>query len=136
MSGWVDSNGRGEPGRTLPMPPYFYQKPDWLKPRSKWAINGVLAMTLSACAGTPIVTASASSCSALLPPNWVNGVPGAPLPDGESVGDWISFADAQTGRLDQANGRTRDAIEIVQRCEARDANAVKRATRRKFLGLL
>jgi hypothetical protein len=45
------------------------------------------------------------------------------------------FADAQTGRLDQANGRTRDAIGIVQRCEARDTAAVKRATKRKFLGI-
>jgi hypothetical protein len=50
------------------------------------------------------------------------------------VGDWISFADAQTGRLDQANGRTRDAIELVSRCEARDAAAVKSA-RPRFLGL-
>lgn len=54
---------------------------------------------------------------------------GAPLPDGDTVGDWISFADAQTGKLDQANGRTKDAISIVERCEARDQAAVKRATR-------
>jgi hypothetical protein len=51
------------------------------------------------------------------------------------VGDWIAFGDAQTGKLDQANGRTSDAISIVERCEARDAAAVKRATRRKVLGL-
>ena len=33
------------------------------------------------------------------------------------------------GKLDEANGRTRDAIGIVERCEARDAAAVKRAKR-------
>jgi hypothetical protein len=55
------------------------------------------------------------------------------MPDGDTVGEWIAFADAQTGKLDMANGRTRDAIDIVARCEARDAAAVKRATR-SFLG--
>lgn len=60
---------------------------------------------------------------------------GAELPEGNEVGDWISFADAQTAKLDAANDRTRSTIEIVSKCEARDAAAVKRATRRKFLGL-
>ena len=46
-----------------------------------------------------------------------------------TVGDWIVFGDAQTGKLDEANGRTRDAIGIVERCEARDGDAVKRARR-------
>jgi hypothetical protein len=49
------------------------------------------------------------------------------------VGDWIAFGDAQTAKLDQANSRTKDAIGIVERCEARDAAAVKRASR-GFLG--
>jgi hypothetical protein len=53
--------------------------------------------------------------------------------DGNTVGDWVAFADAQTGRLDQANGRTKDAIGIVERCEERDKRAVKRASR-GFLG--
>jgi hypothetical protein len=34
-----------------------------------------------------------------------------------------------------ANGRTKDAIGIVERCEARDAKAVRKSTRR-FLGRL
>jgi hypothetical protein len=61
-------------------------------------------------------------------------VPGADLPEGNVLADWIAFGDAQTGKLDQANGRTKDAIEIVQRCEARDAAAVKKATHR-LLGI-
>jgi hypothetical protein len=51
------------------------------------------------------------------------------------IGDWIAYADAVTGKLDIANDRTVSAIGIVERCEARDAEAVKRATRRRFLGL-
>ncbi|WP_447724656.1 hypothetical protein [Sphingomonas koreensis] len=61
-------------------------------------------------------------------------MPGAPLPAGNTVGDWISFGDAQTAQLDKANGRTADAIGIVERCEARDAAALKR-TRPKLLGI-
>ena len=81
------------------------------------------------------MTTQSAACSSLLPSDWRLGVAGADLPTGDTVGDWIAFADAQTGKLDMANGRTRDAIEIIERCEARDAAAVKRATRRRFLGI-
>jgi hypothetical protein len=91
-------------------------------------ILAVAILSLSACAGTPIVAASPSSCATLLPEEWKQGVAGAPLPEGNTVGDWEVFADAQTGKLDQANGRTKDAIGIVERCEARDAAAIKKAT--------
>jgi hypothetical protein len=57
-------------------------------------------------------------------------VPGAPLPDGDTVGDWIAFGDAQTGQLDKANDRTVTAIGIVERCEARDRAAIEAAGRR------
>lgn len=50
------------------------------------------------------------------------------------MGDWIAFADAQTGQLDKSNDRYRAAVGIVERCEARDRDAVKRS-RAKFLGL-
>lgn len=87
---------------------------------------------LTGCAGTPIVTAMSNSCASLLPQEWRQGVAGAPLPDGDTVGDWITFADQQTGKLDIANDRTKSAIGIVERCEKRDADAVKRATRGFF----
>jgi hypothetical protein len=93
---------------------------------------GCSALALAGCAPA-IVTASASGCSSLVPDHWKKGVDGAPLPAGDSVGDWITFSDAQTGKLDQANGRTKDAIGIVERCETRDAAAIKRA-RRGFIG--
>lgn len=99
-------------------------------PRALIQRLALLSATLAsgACVGAPpIVTASAVGCSQLIPGDWKIGVAPADLPTGETVGDWISFADAQTGRLDAANGRTKDAIEIVERCESRDAAAVKRA---------
>lgn len=95
----------------------------------------VLALLLVGCAGTPIVTAMPNSCASLLPQEWKQGVAGAPLPEGDTVGDWITFADQQTGKLDIANDRTKSAIGIVERCEQRDKLAVERATRRRFLGI-
>jgi hypothetical protein len=92
----------------------------------------ILPTLLSACAGTPIVTAMPNSCATLLPQEWKQGVAGAPLPEGDTVGDWIAFGDQQTGKLDIANDRTKSAIGIVERCEARDAAAVKRASRGFF----
>lgn len=89
-------------------------------------------LALSACAGAPIVTATPSSCAALLPPEWKQGVAGAPLPEGNDVADWIVFGDSQTGKLDQANGRTRDSISIIERCEQRDRDAIRKATRGFF----
>lgn len=92
----------------------------------------LLAVTGCVAAG-PIV-APRTACSALLPQAWREPVPGAPLPQDDSAGAWIAFGDAQTGQLDKANDRTSAAIGIVERCETRDAEAVKRA-RRKFLGI-
>lgn len=59
---------------------------------------------------------------------------GAPLPQGDTVGDWETFADAQTGQLDKANDHYASAVGIVERCEARDREAVKRS-RPKVLGI-
>lgn len=95
-------------------------------------LAATLILSVSACAGAPVVTATPSSCATLLPSEWKQGVEGAPLPVGDTVADWEVFGDAQTGKLDQANARTKDAIGIVERCEARDAAAIKRASRGFF----
>jgi hypothetical protein len=50
-------------------------------------------------------------------------VPSAPLPPDKTAGEWIAFADAQTGQLDIANARTADALAIITACEARDRAA-------------
>lgn len=104
-----------------------------LKVRMMLLIPASAMLACGACAAGPsIVTTQSAGCSALIPDSWKAGVAPAPLPDGNEVGDWVAFADAQTGKLDQANSRTKDAIEITARCEARDAAAVKRATRGFF----
>jgi len=82
---------------------------------------------LPGCAAAPPIVATPAACSTLIPDSWRQGVPGAALPVGGVVGDWIAFADAQTGQLDKANGRTADTLAIIERCEARDRAAVKRA---------
>jgi hypothetical protein len=87
-----------------------------------------------ACAAGPPIVASPSACSTLIPDSWHKPVPGAEIPNGDTVGEWIAFADAQTGQLDKANGRTADALGIIERCEKRDAAAVKSA-RPKVLGI-
>jgi hypothetical protein len=104
----------------------------------RWSILLPMVLGLTACAGAPPIVAPSSACSALLPEAWRNPVPGAPLPGssasgGDTVGDWIQFGDAQTAQLDKANDRTVTAIGIVERCEARDAEAVKRAKRKSRL---
>ncbi len=51
------------------------------------------------------------------------------------IGDWIVGFDGQTGKLDAANDRIVNGHSTIAKCESRDAAAVKKATRRKFLGL-
>lgn len=91
-------------------------------------------LVLPACVSGRPIAAIPSACSTLLPADWLEGVPGAPLPQGDTVGDWIAFSDAQTGQLDKANDRYRAGVGIIQRCEDRDREAVKRA-RPKVLGV-
>lgn len=100
---------------------------------TRWAVLGAF-LTLGACAGAPVIVATPSACSTLIPDSWRTPIPGADLPDGNTVGDWVAFGDAQTAQLDKANGRTVDSLAIISRCEARDRAAVK-AARPKVLGI-
>ena len=92
----------------------------------------LIVLAVPGCVGAPPISAIPSACASLLPNEWRAPVPGAPLPQGSSVADWISFADQQTGQLDKANDRTLSAIGIIERCEARDADAVKAAQRARW----
>lgn len=108
-----------------------YVKPPAL---TRLLILSLIALPASGCVrGGPILS-TPTACSTLLPSEWREGVPGAVLPDGMTVGDWIAFADAQTGQLDKANERYGSAVGIIERCEERDKAAVKKA-RPKFLGV-
>lgn len=92
-----------------------------------WCLMLLMTQAVAGCAAGPPIAATSTACSSLLPSDWRTPVPGAPLPAGGTVGDWVSFGDAQTGQLDKANDRTVSAIGIVERCEARDAEAVRKA---------
>jgi hypothetical protein len=97
-------------------------------------LSGTLACV--ACAPAQVtVTAAPAGCAALLPEAWRQPVEAPDFEGGNVVGDWIAYADAVTGRLDIANDRTISAISIVERCETRDREAIRRATRRRFLGV-
>lgn len=100
----------------------------------------MLTFTLPGCApfvgGRPLVTTQSAGCSSLLPDEWKKPVDAPPIPDGDTVGDWISYGDQATGKIDILNERLHAAITINERCEARDAAAVKKAGRGFFRGLV
>lgn len=87
---------------------------------------------LTGCVSSPPILSTPTACSTLLPTEWREGVQGADLPQGSTVGDWIVFADAQTGQLDKANERYNAAVGIIERCEQRDRDAVRKSKRRFF----
>jgi len=93
---------------------------------------------VTGCVSTSVF-ATKTDCSSLVPDGWRSGVPNAPAPaqvdnDLDRLKGWIGFGVTQTGQLEKANGRTADAIGIVERCEERDREAIERS-RPKFLGL-
>lgn len=92
-----------------------------------------LLVLLSACATPTVITRPASSCLTLIPETVKQPTPGAPLPADDTAGAWATFANSQTGQLDLANASKATALEILTRCEARDAETVKQLTRRRGL---
>lgn len=91
------------------------------------------AFALSACT-TPITIASpATPCSTLIPSSLRDKTPGSPLPSEPTAGEWIAFGAAQTGQLDKSNADRSAAIEIVEKCEARDAAARAATVKHKRL---
>jgi hypothetical protein len=86
-------------------------------------------LALTGCVRAGPIIAAPPACSALVPEAWRTPVPGAPLPDGDEVGDWVVFGEAQTGRLEVANERTGAVIHITTTCEAQHAAAINRARR-------
>jgi len=98
----------------------------------------LIALAVPGCVSNSIYAAK-SDCSQLVPSAWRDGVDDAALPpieqtDLERLKAWINFSIAQTGQLHIANERTADAIGIIERCEARDREAIEEA-KPKFLGI-
>ncbi|MBG7616458.1 hypothetical protein IWC96_14365 [Brevundimonas sp. BAL450] len=74
--------------------------------------------------------APTDGCSTLLADRWRDPVPSAVIEDnGDPALDWQLFGIAQTGQLNIANRDKADAIETVERCEARDRAAREQLTR-------
>lgn len=77
------------------------------------------------------MAAPSAPCSQLVGPSLRADVAGVDLPGLEATaGDWVAAFDGQTGRLDTANRDKRAVLEVVERCEARDAEAVRKITKR------
>jgi hypothetical protein len=57
-------------------------------------------------------------CGALVPESLRRAVPAPALPEGGTVGDWVTYADAATGRLDEANANKTAVVEILDACDA------------------
>jgi hypothetical protein len=98
------------------------------------ALLTATALAVSGCVTAGPILAEAGNCSGYIPQAWREPVPGAELPEGNTVGDWISFADREAAQLDKANGRMADTLRIVGECEKRAARAVERS-RPKVLGV-
>lgn len=94
---------------------------------------------VGACAaiGPTPPTLAVFSCGALVPANDRTPVPPTPLPapDATAGALWIALDD-QSARLDQANGRLADVLEIHQRCEAEQAKAAAAAGKPGLWGWL
>jgi len=98
-------------------------------PRTPALTLALLAMlALPACAGGPRIETIpiALDCAGRIPPQLRAEVPPAALPADNSVGQWVAFGDAQTGRLESANDRKATVIWIIDRCEAEERAAAER----------
>jgi hypothetical protein len=61
----------------------------------------------------------------------------APLPEGDSQGEWVANVDAQIGRLDTANRNGAAGLNVIAKCEERDKKAAERLSGpfwRRWLG--
>lgn len=90
----------------------------------------LLGAGASGCAGTPSIVA-AIDCSVLIPNSYRTPVADVAPPESNQIGEWLIVADARSGRLDEANGRTQALIEISEGCQREQA----KLTRKRFLGL-
>ena len=79
-------------------------------------------LACAACAGGPRIEtmAVALDCGNRVPPQLRAEVVGAPPPVDNSVGEWVAFGDAQTGRLEMANERKATVLWIYETCEAEE----------------
>lgn len=61
--------------------------------------------------------------------------PGASLPSNSTGGEWVAFADRQTGQLDKSNADKAGAQRLYRTCEQLHREALEKARRKRFLGI-
>lgn len=71
----------------------------------------------------------ALDCGSRVPPQLRAEVLGAEPPADNSVGEWVAFGDAQTGRLETANERKATVLWIYDACEAEEKAAAAKLSR-------
>lgn len=88
-----------------------------------------IALAVSACASAPLIVTTPTACSSLVGPSLRADVEGVDLPplDADAGEVWVAL-DGQTGRLDTSNRNKTAVLEVVERCEARDAAALTKRT--------
>ncbi|RYG20804.1 MAG: hypothetical protein EON96_00135 [Caulobacteraceae bacterium] len=72
----------------------------------------------------------ALDCAGRIPPQLRAEVAPAAPPADNSVGEWVAFGDAQTGRLETANDRKATMLWILEACEGEERAAAGRLTAR------
>lgn len=87
-----------------------------------------MALACAACAGgpRPVTILGAVRCGALVPDSLRRDVAAPALPSADTAGDWIAYADAATGKLDEANANKTAVVEIVDACD-RQHDALREA---------
>ena len=85
-------------------------------------------LVLPACAAVPstVTIPVALDCAGRIPPQLRAEVAPAAPPADNSVGQWVAFGDAQTGRLETANDRKSTMLWILEACEAEERAAAAR----------
>ena len=85
-------------------------------------------LALPACAAVPstVTIPVALDCAGRIPPQLRAEVAPAAPPADNSVGQWVAFGDAQTGRLETANDRKATMLWILEACEAEERAAAAR----------
>lgn len=96
------------------------------------ALLAMLACGLSVTACHTVTVSGALNCAALIGPTLRADVPPADLPAENTVGDWVAFGDAQTAKLEDANGRRAAVVEVADRCQSEAERLTRRPWWRVF----
>ena len=100
----------------------------------------LMPLALAACVTSPPIYAPRTPCSELVPQEYREKTQHAPAPElgASDLGtfkNWIAFALLQTANVNNADDKRIASIEIIERCEARDREAIEETQDRGFLGL-